>query len=822
MRATIFFLALTTAAAGELILPSNALERDAPVTVIYRTSPQAAGKATLKILWTDIFGRTVEDRTLALDLTDETEIRFPLDLRRAVAMSNTLQVRFTLDGRNLKGTPDRRDDTATIQFIAKPPTRTWHDYEIMMWQPHTPEQGAQYITRGITGGQYSGRSKNPPDFLLKNNLRWYSENIATDFYAEYHRYRPDRIQHWSWLQAKELYKKDPTSLEPFKRRPSLSDPAWLAAIRQRLIDAARTWSPYRPVFYDLADESGIADLAAFWDFDFSDHSLAEMRPWLKEKYGTLAALNRQWGTRYTTWDAVIPETTNQAFKHTDENYSAWSDHKEWMDVSFSRALKFGADAIRSVDPDAYVAIAGAQMPGWGGYDYARLTQALPALEPYDIGNNIEIIRSLNPSLVFLTTAFEKGPWEQHRIWYELLHGARGNIIWNENDEFSGPRGQEAAAYYNEIRAGLGAQLIASRRLSGPIAIHYSQPSLRAEWLRAHRSEGEAWINRTSATERMDSDFLRLRESYCRLIEDLGLQYNFVSYLQLEAGELARGGYRVLILPRSTALSARESQAIREFVQQGGLLIADGEPGQYDSSLKKLPTPSLQGLRYSTMDALNYHQQRLTGKERPILQQMAALLQGITPEFKVSDSAGIETHTFSNGGVRIVGLLSNPQLRVNELGPPDFKSNQRFEKVRQVTLTLPAPLHTYDLRHSKSLGLQTKLDITLDPYQPALYAFSATPVEPLRVAAPKELERGALATIAISIGDQSPAATHVFHVELKNPEGKLAPHYTTNVVAANGKASYQWPTAVNDAPGAWTLTVKDALTGQARTQQIALR
>ncbi|MBI4893233.1 MAG: beta-galactosidase [Acidobacteria bacterium] len=821
MRAALFLLALT-ATAAEIILPSNALERDAPVTAVYRTNPQAAGKATLKILWTDMLGRTVEDRTLALDLTDETEIRFPLDLRRAVAMANTLQVRFTLDGRNLKGAPDRRDETATINFIAKPPTRQWDDYEIMMWQSHTPEQGAQYIARGISGGQYNGRSRTPPEFLLKNNLRWYSENIATDFYAEYHRYRPDRIQQWSWLQAKELYKKDPTSLEAFKRHPSLNDPAWLATIRQRLIDAARTWSPYRPIFYDLADESGIADLAAFWDFDFSDHSLAEMRQWLKEKYGTIAALNRQWGTRYTAWDAVIPETTNQAFKHTDENYSAWSDHKEWMDVSFARALKFGADAIRSVDPDAYVAIAGAQMPGWGGYDYARLTQALPALEPYDIGNNIEIIRSLNPNLAFITTAFEKGPWEQHRIWYELLHGARGNIIWNEKDEFSGPRGQEAAAYYNEIRGGLGAQLIASRRLAGPIAIHYSQPSLRAEWLRAHRAQGEAWINRTSSAERMDSDFLRLRESYCRLIEDLGLQYDFVSYLQLEAGELARGGYRALILPRSSALSDKESEAIREFVQQGGLVIADGEPGQYDTSIKKRAEPSLQGVRYSQMDVLNYHQQRLTGKERPTLQQMAALLEDFRPEFQVSDSAGIETHTFSNGGVRIVGLLSNPQLRVNELGPPDFKSNQRFEKVRRVTLTLPAPLQAYDLRQSKALGIQTKLDITLDPYQPALYAFSPVAIEPLRVAAPREVNRGEMATLALAVGDRTPAATHVFHVEVRNPEGKAVAHYTANVIAPNGRAAHLWRTARNDAPGRWTVVVKDALTGQTQTREIELR
>jgi len=65
-----------------------------------------------------------------------------------------------------------------------------------------------------------------------------------------------------------------------------------------------------------------------------------------------------------------------------------------------------------------------KMPGWGGYDYFRLSQALTAIEPYNIGNNVEILRSFNPAMPLVTTSFARGPWEQHRIWYELLHGAR--------------------------------------------------------------------------------------------------------------------------------------------------------------------------------------------------------------------------------------------------------------------------------------------------------------------------------------------------------------------------------------------------------------
>ena len=196
-------------------------------------------------------------------------------------------------------------------------------------------------------------------------MRWYSENIGTDFYAEYHRYRRDRIQHWSFLQAKELLKKDPASIEAFKRHPSLWDAAWRTRIHDRLVDAAKRNFPFRPIFYSLADESGIADLAAFWDFDFSDQSLVPMRRWLQSRYGTLPALNKEWESNFTSWDLVTPPTTHEAMRRKGDNFAGWADFKEWMDISFSDALLMGRKAIEEVDPEAYVNIGGGQRPGWG-------------------------------------------------------------------------------------------------------------------------------------------------------------------------------------------------------------------------------------------------------------------------------------------------------------------------------------------------------------------------------------------------------------------------------------------------------------------------
>jgi hypothetical protein len=513
-----------------------------------------------------------------------------------------------------------------------------------------------------------------------------------------------------------------------------------------------------------------------------------------------------------------------------------------MDIAYASALKIGVDAVRSADPAAYAGIAGGQMPGWGGYDYYRLSQSLTAIEPYDIGNNIEILRSINPSIAVVTTAFAHGPWEKHRVWFELLHGNRGLIIWDDKNEFVakdgtlGDRGREVAPYYKEIASGLGALLINSTRLTDPIAIHYSQASMRTEWMLAQKTKGDAWALRRSASdERIDNHFLRLRESWCRLIEDLGLQYNFVAYGQIEQGELIKHGYHVLILPRSSALSAEEAREIRAFAEQGGTVIADGTPGTFDEHSRKRDKTSLSDLLQPTAsghgrgkvklvsDMVDYHQQRLIGKEGSAreMAQQALVGSGVRADYAVTDESGqhpvgVETHLFRNGGVTIIALLTNPQLRVDELGPPEFKSNDRFAKPRTVKLTLPREMNVYDVRASKTLGRQKEITVTLDPYEPAIFAASPVAIAELEVSAPGCVQLGQRAEIGMGFAHASPAATHVFHLDVTDPAGKTVDYYSGNIIASNGRAAKLLPLAFNDARGKWTLRVHDLLSGQART------
>jgi hypothetical protein len=450
---------------------------------------------------------------------------------------------------------------------------------------------------------------------------------------------------------------------------------------------------------------------------------------------------------------------------------------------------------------------------------------------------------LNPKIKIVTTSFRGGPWEEHRVWWELLHGNSGLVIWDQKPPFvlkdgqPGPRGSEAGKYYNEIREGEGALIINSREINNTIAVHYSQPSLRTQWMLERRPDGKAWMTRGAGYEATQNKFLRLRESWCDLIEDLGLQANFISYMQLADGDLLKRGAHVLVLPQSSSLSPAESDAIRQFVSDGGIAIASGMPGTYDQHSKKLPKSSLADLFGESAtqqvnvrdygkgkaillnaDVEGYLVDRLKGTAEPIHQMVEKLLRsnGVNPPFTIDDGSGhspigVEMHVYANGGVRVVALDSSPQQRVSSLGPPNFKSNDRFAKPVTVHLRLPHKMYVYDTRARKALGQHKDLTLTVDPYQPTILATSDSPLPEMQVEMPAKAHRGDTVNVTVH-ALPAQAQTSIFNVEVKNPQGKKMVFYSGNIIA-NGGGVRSIPLAGNDPTGDWTVTVHDIMSGQ---------
>jgi hypothetical protein len=604
--------------------------------------------------------------------------------------------------------------------------RSWRDYRAIIWQPQKPGSCAALKDLGIDAGAVIPEDRERPAQgfeqrvapLRDCGLGWYVENIATDLYSAYHRYTAGKPVNWRFIEVKKAYRDNPQDLRAFMRDPSLSDPAWQAKIRERLIETVRVHRAHRPLFYDLGDEPGIADLSAFWDFDFSPHSLAGMRRWLKGRYRSLAALNEQWGSRFAAWDAVMPMTTAEAMKRTDGNYSAWADFKEWMDIEFARALAAGTQAIHAADPLAFAAFEGAQDPGWGGYDYSRLATAVDLVEPYDGGGNVEILRSLNPKLVLLRTSYDSAA-EIREMWRSLLRGGRGVIFWDPEHQIvgedgrAGDRGRRVAPHLREIKSGLGALLIGSERQVAPVAILYSPASMRAQWMLDWQPKGTAWSDREPSEVYEDESAVRSSmAAFFDLLGRVGLEARVLTPELVERGSL-RSGIRVLILPRVLALSEREAVQIRRFVANGGTVVAEGMPGSFDQHCRRLPKPMLSTL-FSTVPGKAF-----LVDSPPSRRELVRILAdaGVEPIFTLARKDGsaatdIETHLWRNGKTTILGL----QRALSEAA------------AEPVRLTLKAPARVYDLRAKKSLGTAKSLELAIDAVVPTLLSVSA-PAEP---------------------------------------------------------------------------------------------
>jgi hypothetical protein len=487
--------------------------------------------------------------------------------------------------------------------------RGWETYHVIMWSTGRPKDLSLWLERlremGCTAEEcYRGRDAN--DFV-RHNFGFYVENLVPQL-AYLHSRRKlydEDFQGYTKTQDKRFLTRD----------PCLHDPAFWEEIKPYLQGLVRPYVPHQPLLYNLQDELSIGSFASPMDYCFGPHTLRAFRQWLQEEYSSLDALNQEWETSFTSWDEVVPMTTYEAKDRErkaleagqPENYAPWADHRAFMDLAFAEALGRLRGSIRELDPSTPVGIEGTQMPSaWGGYDLWRLAQAVDWIEPYDIANSREIFRSFLPSTApVVTTVFGSDlPRIRRRLWWLLLHGDRGCIIWDDEKsrcvdktEDGLPlteRGKGLAPIFAELKS-IAPTFFDLQLVDDRIAIHYSQASIRAHWMFDSRADGDTWPRRFSSYESKHSRFARVRDSFVRVIEDLGLQYNFVSYEQIEEGELLKDGYKVLLLPQSVAMSQKECQQIEAFVRAGGTVIADNMTATMDEHCRRLPRGQLDGL-----------------------------------------------------------------------------------------------------------------------------------------------------------------------------------------------------------------------------------
>lgn len=707
-------------------------------------------------------------------------------------------------------------------FISRTDDQAWSDYQVIIWQDQTPLRLAGLARLGVTAGRIFGSrgvldlAQIPRDVAAfrAQNLRWYIENIATDFYAPYHRWQPDRSVTWLFDQVKTLYSHDPSDRAAFVRTPSLSDRVWLRRMKLRLQQHVRAFKLYRPLYYNLADEAGIADLAAAWDFDLAPASLAGMRIWLKRRYGSLAALNREWGTRFVRWSAVMPRSTDAALSQSGQNFSAWGDFKAWMDVAFARAVHAGAVAVHAADPRARAALEGAQPPGWGGYNYSYLAKSVDVLEMYDADNNVEIVRSLAPNVVTLSTTDLSAPEQVHSVWHELLLGERGLILWDPDNAFvddSGrptQRGRTLGALIADLRSGLAAQLIASTPTSDPIGILYSPASFRTQWLLDRKNDGVVWTERGSEAEDVDSEnaVRATTQRAAGMLTHLGVQPRWLTARMIEKGVLEERHIRVLILPHAIALSLAELRRIRAFVKGGGVVLTDTDPGLFDQHSRRRDRAPLANLTGPgrPITLLDMLQEKLEpGSSAPLARLQRVLKRGgVSSHFAISTQDGspatdVDVRAFRNGASTIIGLQR------------DWNASSKVE-IEDVVLGFKKPVNIYDLRQHRPVQHAAKVTVRLNSVEPALIVVTPVPLPGLAISGSTKARLGSTAYLTIAQPGPILTDNRIAHVEAIAPDGSSIEGDTANLALRGPRITWRAPLKLTDPTGEWTIRVTDVL------------
>jgi hypothetical protein len=901
-----------------------------PIVLMAETATvKACAPATFSLYGPEYFLRGASGHYSVTDELGRQICRVPLEVKDLlytegkprtlqVSVANPLAQQHTLRV-SLMGVDGKQVELDAKFRVIK--SEAWDGWIVLTSIPPTSGNWADLRALGIHGALQYRMHPVRREAIRKGGVPFYVENVVRQQLSRYHTE--------AGLWEKTIAGMAAGGTSSLARDPSLCSRTFAETFAREVKRHAEAFAGEAPLYYSLAAEPSVTRLAAAADFDFSPDAIREFQRWLeRDVYGTLQALNTAWGTQFKTWTEVVPMTTDEArTRLRDEvlNFGPWVDFRTFQDFTFSKVLRAGGDVLRQTDARAKLGITGAMGPfAFGGWDYSQLAPALDVIESYDIGCARALWRDLapgKPALAMLPLITgrddpQKAVAEMQRaIWRLGLEGApRGLLLWDEKPAedrneslLLGPGGlptalaDAIAPTLKELDAGAGRLLANCERQHDGIAILYSPASIRVTWLlEAQQLHGDKWLQAWGADttgERRESAQLRLRESWTKLLDDLGLGWRFVSSRQLEDKLLSRpeSKIKVVILPRTLALSDAEIAALKQFVDEGGKVIADAACGRFDEHGKLRAHPALDdlftvdtGAEPLLAEAMNpldsvrsvtaiaaidaalgadwrnhlppvfSDEPKLTSRERnclldyrgspvcifakpgvylnldvsdylrwrlhpdqPRAQVTRVLLEHLAfKEIRAASSIDWEKTRLPAGtqltwlkpkgapeGSHLLALRRNPQERLHELGR-EGDGNWSMEKPERFTLVLRQPRHLSLLRpaDNPAPGVTERYEGELQPNTPVIIALAAAAPQPASVACMPASTAGE--TVEVKINAAAGQGGCFYDIRVIAPDNAERTYYNGKQFAADGATVFAIPFARNDAPGKWTIVVRD--------------
>jgi Beta-galactosidase len=352
---------------------------------------------------------------------------------------------------------------------------------------------------------------------------------------------------------------------------------WQRGIKHRM----KNLTTYGPAIYTLGDENFFS-----YDSGFSASDGPAFTAFVKKRYKNIAALNREWGTSYKSF-AQVKHLTPKVAKDK-KMYAAWFDHRKFMEQQYADMHHFLSAEIKKYDPAAIVGAEGS-VPG----DLEKTISKLDFWGPYSNLVGDELLRSLAPEKIrmlwwggYVGSHGGRGFYPMP-LWKDLLSGNVNGNAWfsasvagsesviGSDMDFPGYV-KRLMPYLDQLRDGLAQLLISTPLANDKIAILSSHASNSAKFL------DERFVNPSDSA----GEFIR----FCYRN---GLNFDFVTKSTIKQGALKNK--KILFLFGASSLSPAECKAVSAFAENGGMVVADLNPGLLNNHLRILEKNPLQPL-----------------------------------------------------------------------------------------------------------------------------------------------------------------------------------------------------------------------------------
>ncbi len=336
------------------------------------------------------------------------------------------------------------------------------------------------------------------------------------------------------------------------------------------------------------------------DFCFDDRTLSDFRQWLKNPYPTAATLARDWNVKASRWEEVMPLNTDEILAREFGkprmgrliNLSPWVDHRAFMDEQFAGDVGQIMNRTRQAFRGRLVGFRGGEAPAaFGGFDWSLLVPHVDVMECVDpVGKRL--VASLNrqrnsPGCPLGAIPPQTDAAGLNRaVWAEVAAGDVG-LVFAPGTALLGADGGESdlakrARPTFEALEGIGLVGFDKDFVPAPsgVYLYYSPASIRVQYLLDAAARGAARVPGERTDGVFTSTWHRNILAWTSMLDDLGIEFEFLSARRVTQRGWSRG-VKVIILPKVVAMSKEEATALRQFVEQGGMLVADSSCAVFD-------------------------------------------------------------------------------------------------------------------------------------------------------------------------------------------------------------------------------------------------